>query len=216
MKSFYKICLVAISLISVALLVLEYLLVSSNNLLLREASHILRNIQRQEDVYLDEEQQCSKVLFEQNAVTEPFPDNTSDEQVLEYLNKGCDYYKSRYRFVTQTASDEERDFPIAISTLVHNRPHQFSMLLSAIYSPHNTYCIHVDAKVKGATFKAFHEVAKCFPNVFLTSRREYIVYASFARLKADINCMKDLLAESEDWKYLVNLCGQVGMTLPQT
>jgi len=50
-----------------------------------------------------------------------------------------------------------------------------------------------------------HALAKCFNNVFISSRAERIVYAGFSRLQADINCMKDLVEHKTRWTYLINL-----------
>lgn len=67
----------------------------------------------------------------------------------------------------------------------------------------------------------FHESVKsivsCFNNVFITTKLERIVYAGFNRLKADINCMTDLIKPNFEhanlkgknftleWKYLLNM-----------
>ena len=58
-------------------------------------------------------------------------------------------------------------------------------------------------------------ISGCFENVFIT-KSESIIYASFARLQADLNCLQDLVSPdfasghlrnkkfSSDWKYFVN------------
>ncbi|XP_076813405.1 beta-1,3-galactosyl-O-glycosyl-glycoprotein beta-1,6-N-acetylglucosaminyltransferase-like [Clavelina lepadiformis] len=105
---------------------------------------------------------------------------------------------------------EERDFPIAYSILAHQNAHQLMLLLSAIYAPHNVYCIHIDLK-STSMFEAVKETASCFSNVFLATKREDVVYAGFSRLQADINCMEDLVnvpVGLNNWTYLINLCGQ--------
>jgi len=53
------------------------------------------------------------------------------------------------------------------------------------------------------------EITGCFSNIFLANKSEDVIYASFSRLQADINCMDDLLNSSVGWKHLINLCGQV-------
>ena len=81
-------------------------------------------------------------------------------------------------------------------------------LIRSIYRPQNWYCIHVDAKADKDFYEAVEKYVSCFDNVFLSSKREDVVYASFSRLQADLNCMSDLLEGNKEWKYLINLCGQ--------
>lgn len=105
-------------------------------------------------------------------------------------------------------TDEEANFPIAYSLVVYNDAMQVERLLRAIYRPHNHYCIHVDNK-SNDVFQTLQTIFKCFDNVFLTEKREVVTYAHYSRLKADLNCMSDLLARNSSWKYLINLTGQM-------
>lgn len=106
-------------------------------------------------------------------------------------------------------TENEKNFPIAFSILAHENIHQLTELLSAIYRAHNIYCIHLDSKVGGVTEIALRAVVDCLPNVFLSTKRIDVVYASSRRLEADFACINDLLDMSLDWQYLINLCGQV-------
>lgn len=125
----------------------------------------------------------------------------------------------RYRFVTEKesasqTSREELDFPIGYTIVFHDNIHQMSMLLSAIYRQHNLYCLHLDAKANGILKLATRMLTKCFSNIFVATKTERVVYASFSRLMADINCMRDMLGVPKtlfDWKYVINLCGQVSV-----
>ena len=85
--------------------------------------------------------------------------------------------------------------------------------LRSIYRPHNVYCVHVDVK-SSVTFKqAVASIVDCFENVFVTDKLESVVYAGFTRLKAEINCMRDILDDAKypskklnpAWKYLLNM-----------
>ncbi|KAG8442397.1 hypothetical protein GDO86_011259 [Hymenochirus boettgeri] len=51
-------------------------------------------------------------------------------------------------------------------------------------------------------------VVQCFPNAFLASKMEPVVYGGISRLQADINCMKNLMNSDVQWKYVINMCGQ--------
>ncbi|MGH0150021.1 UNVERIFIED_CONTAM: hypothetical protein FKN15_016902 [Acipenser sinensis] len=83
----------------------------------------------------------------------------------------------------------------------------FERLLRAIYKPQNVYCVHVDQKSPENFTKAVGAIVSCLPNVFVASKLETVVYASWSRVQADLNCMKDLLATGVQWRYLLNTCG---------
>jgi mucin type N-acetylglucosaminyltransferase 3 len=121
--------------------------------------------------------------------------------------KGCSAYIEDRGFSTVTLSDEERDFPIAYSMVIHEQIEMFERLLRATYTPQNVYCVHVDTKSPQSFTEAVEAIISCFPNVFMASKRESIVYASWSRVQADLNCMNDLINSDVEWKYLLNTCG---------
>lgn len=106
------------------------------------------------------------------------------------------------------ASEEEKDFPLAYSLVVHKSAWMVERLIRVLYSPSNVYCVHYDEKSSPQFASAMEGLARCLPNVFIASKRESVFYASFSRLKADLNCLSDLLASEVKWKYVINLCGQ--------
>lgn len=94
---------------------------------------------------------------------------------------------------------------------IYVRPLQvqnFERLLRAIYTPQNIYCVHVDTKSVASVRAAIEGIVSCFPNVFLVSQPVSVVYASWSRVQADLNCMADLYNSTTTWKYFINLCGQ--------
>ncbi|KAK1117685.1 beta-1,3-galactosyl-O-glycosyl-glycoprotein beta-1,6-N-acetylglucosaminyltransferase 3-like, partial [Acipenser oxyrinchus oxyrinchus] len=119
----------------------------------------------------------------------------------------CSAFVKNRRFLTFPLSQEERDFPIAYSLVVHEKIEMFERLLRAIYNPQNVYCVHVDQKSPENFTKAVRAIVSCLPNVFVASKLEKVVYASWSRVQADLNCMKDLLATAVQWRYLLNTCG---------
>ncbi|XP_027128792.1 beta-1,3-galactosyl-O-glycosyl-glycoprotein beta-1,6-N-acetylglucosaminyltransferase 3-like [Larimichthys crocea] len=126
-----------------------------------------------------------------------------------YLNvtKDCPAFIEERGFITVPLSEEEKDFPIAYSMVIHEKIEMFERLLRAIYAPQNIYCVHVDRK-SSETFRiAVGAIISCFPNVFIASRLESVVYASWSRVQADLNCMEDLLSSHIQWRYLLNTCG---------
>ncbi|KAH9492361.1 N-acetyllactosaminide beta-1,6-N-acetylglucosaminyl-transferase [Bulinus truncatus] len=128
---------------------------------------------------------------------------------LTSLTSDCWSFIARSGFLRYpTVSEEEKDFPLAFTILFYKDIDQIVFLLRAIYRPHNVYCLNVDTKSSVEFLEAVHSVARCFPNVFVASKLESIVYAGFSRLMADINCIKDLLTHPVKWKYVINLPGQ--------
>ncbi|XP_029025217.1 beta-1,3-galactosyl-O-glycosyl-glycoprotein beta-1,6-N-acetylglucosaminyltransferase 4-like isoform X1 [Betta splendens] len=115
----------------------------------------------------------------------------------------------RFRGYDQVCvSDKEKNFPIAYSLVVHKHAWMVERLIRATYSPSNIYCIHYDRKSLTRFIAAMEGLAHCLPNVFIASKLEDVKYAGFSRLKADLNCLSDLLQSEVKWKYVINLCGQ--------
>ncbi|KAM8973286.1 beta-1,3-galactosyl-O-glycosyl-glycoprotein beta-1,6-N-acetylglucosaminyltransferase 3-like [Pelodytes ibericus] len=104
-------------------------------------------------------------------------------------------------------SKEEEQFPIAYSIVIHETIEMFERLLRTIYTPQNIYCVHVDNKSEELFKKAVNAITGCFHNVFVASKLERVVYASWSRVQADLNCMEDLLQSKVQWRYLLNTCG---------
>ncbi len=130
----------------------------------------------------------------------------TDEAVVNSTSD-CD------RFVSQgydgiQGSEFEHEFPLAYSLVVHQDAALVERLLRAIYMPHNIYCIHYDMKSTDDFISAMKGLARCIPNIFIASKLERVQYAGFSRLKADLNCLSDLLDSEVKWKYVINLCGQ--------
>ncbi|XP_068092983.1 N-acetyllactosaminide beta-1,6-N-acetylglucosaminyl-transferase-like [Hyperolius riggenbachi] len=125
-----------------------------------------------------------------------------------YHPTNCQEYLRQNHYITTPLSDEEAAFPLAFMMTVHKEFDTFERLFRAIYMPQNIYCIHVDEKATAGYLQAVTDLAECFPNVFLASKMEPVVYAGISRLQADLNCMKDLLQTEVQWKYVINMCGQ--------
>ncbi|XP_056425259.1 beta-1,3-galactosyl-O-glycosyl-glycoprotein beta-1,6-N-acetylglucosaminyltransferase 3 [Hyla sarda] len=123
------------------------------------------------------------------------------------VTKDCTHFKKMRKYVLFSFSDEETNYPIAYSMVIHSDIEMFERLLRSIYMPQNVYCIHVDMKSSETFFEAVKAIASCFPNVFVSSKRESVIYASWSRVQADLYCMEDLLNSNVDWKYLINTCG---------
>ncbi|XP_055453990.1 beta-1,3-galactosyl-O-glycosyl-glycoprotein beta-1,6-N-acetylglucosaminyltransferase 3 [Psammomys obesus] len=123
------------------------------------------------------------------------------------MTADCEHFKTQRKFIEFPLSKEEADFPIAYSMVVHEKIENFERLLRAVYTPQNIYCVHVDQKSPETFKQAVRAIASCFPNVFLARKLVSVVYASWSRVQADLNCMEDLIQSPVPWKYFLNTCG---------
>ena len=126
-------------------------------------------------------------------------------KLYQALAQDCARFKKSRGYMTFGVTKAELSFPLAFTILVHEKVEQFERLLLAIYRPNNQYCIHVDKKVPDSIMNAILAITNCFDNVFISSKLEIVVYQSYTRLKADINCMNDHVDRDKPWKYLINM-----------
>ncbi|XP_028319134.1 beta-1,3-galactosyl-O-glycosyl-glycoprotein beta-1,6-N-acetylglucosaminyltransferase 4-like [Gouania willdenowi] len=134
-------------------------------------------------------------------------EEVSDEALAE-LTSDCSSFLKIRGYENVCFSEEEQLFPLAYSLVVHKSAWMVERLIRTLYSPTNVFCIHYDLKSPPQFISAMKGLARCLPNVFISSQLENVVYASFSRLKADLNCLSDLLRSDVQWKYVINLCGQ--------
>ncbi|XP_062954266.1 N-acetyllactosaminide beta-1,6-N-acetylglucosaminyl-transferase-like [Cynocephalus volans] len=120
----------------------------------------------------------------------------------------CYKYMVQGHYITETLSEEEARFPLAYTVTIHKDFDTFERLFRAIYMPQNVYCVHMDKKATDTFKDAVKQLLSCFPNAFLASKMEPVVYGGISRLQADLNCLEDLVASKVPWKYAINTCGQ--------
>ncbi|XP_072270318.1 beta-1,3-galactosyl-O-glycosyl-glycoprotein beta-1,6-N-acetylglucosaminyltransferase 7-like [Pyxicephalus adspersus] len=142
--------------------------------------------------------------FCQEALT---PSKRPTPSVLK-SRKNCSMLIKELHFITKPLSKEEAAYPLAFILTIHKNLEMFFKLLAAIYAPQNIYCIHIDQKSPKAFYQAVQFVADCFPNIFISTKQETVVYAGISRLQADLNCMEDLMRSTAPWNHVINLCGQ--------
>ncbi|XP_036801489.1 beta-1,3-galactosyl-O-glycosyl-glycoprotein beta-1,6-N-acetylglucosaminyltransferase 3-like [Oncorhynchus mykiss] len=139
-----------------------------------------------------------KTMKKQQLLSEAFYHNVTQD---------CQRYVTEREFITVPLSQEEKEFPIAYSMVIHDKIEMFERLLRALYTPQNVYCVHIDQKSSEAFRTAVRAIVSCLTNVFVASKLESVVYASWSRVQADLNCMEDLLKSPVQWRYLINTCG---------
>ncbi|NWW92685.1 GCNT2 transferase, partial [Rhynochetos jubatus] len=125
-----------------------------------------------------------------------------------FREASCTEYITQNHYITRALSAEEDAFPIAYIITLHKEFETFERLFRAVYMPQNVYCVHVDAKAPASFRQAVRRLVGCFPNAFLASQAERVVYGGISRLRADLHCARDLLASAVPWRYLLNTCGQ--------
>ena len=164
---------------------------------------------------------------------EKFFNNNTQTKIFELLDSDCEEYKAWRNYDLSAPSEEELEdtpysdlseyfknfyifqestfmentsrkaYSIAYNILVHDNFKQAESLLRGIYRPQHFYCIHVDNK-NTVLVNQIKKLTACFSNVYLASKLEKVIYQSFSRLQADLNCMQDHLARNNHWKYLIN------------
>ncbi|CAF1466413.1 unnamed protein product [Rotaria sp. Silwood1] len=128
------------------------------------------------------------------------------DQKYNITKEQCSIYRSE-RFNEKFHHEDKninRQFPLAFSILMYENVEQFERLLRLIYRPQNFYCIHVDNDASMNVLNAVKSIVQCFDNIILASKQEKVLYATFSRLQADLNCMNDLI-KYPSWKYLLNV-----------
>ncbi|XP_040289071.1 N-acetyllactosaminide beta-1,6-N-acetylglucosaminyl-transferase-like isoform X1 [Bufo bufo] len=186
-------CMFPIPILSVTLLLLYY----NNSLMKWKVFH--RFNATEERILLLEA--CDAFSNGQKSLFEPTATNS-------YERYDCRDYIRHHHYITAPLSEEEAGFPLAYMMAVHKEFDTFERLFRAIYVPQNIYCIHVDEKASADFLQAVDDLVNCFPNAFLASKMEPVVYAGISRLQADLHCIKDLLKSEVRWKYVINTCGQ--------
>ena len=96
---------------------------------------------------------------------------------------------------------------LAYVITAHRSPGQMLRLLRAVYTPANTYVLHVDAKAEPSMHVTAKQYAEAHPNV-TTIRSESIIWGSWRLARAQIRGMKEALRLSDTWSYCLNLTAQ--------
>ncbi|XP_014384201.1 PREDICTED: N-acetyllactosaminide beta-1,6-N-acetylglucosaminyl-transferase isoform X4 [Myotis brandtii] len=190
--NFWRYCLFAFTALSVVLFVIRY-----NSRLSLPQRRLNGSSERDSVVSA-----CEDALEEKSAVlgerTLPSPLGSVP----------CEDYLIQSHYITSPLSEEEVAFPLAYVMVVHKDFGTFERLFRAVYMPQNIYCVHVDEKATVEFKASVWQLLSCFPNAFLASKTESVVYAGMSRLQADLNCLRDLVASEVPWKYAINTCGQ--------
>ncbi|TKR73624.1 hypothetical protein L596_020917 [Steinernema carpocapsae] len=118
----------------------------------------------------------------------------------------CQEIARKFSFVTEPMSQEEFEFPLAYSLLVHDNGVQVLFLLSALYQPQNQFCIAVDESTNDEFKRQMFQIGECFPNVFVMIIPK-VRWCGFSVLQGVYSCVEYLARLKADWKYYQYLSG---------
>lgn len=129
------------------------------------------------------------------------------DSLYSTLTADCELFQTCRGYIMSPLTEEELLFPLAYSLIVYRDAEMVERLLRAIYRPQNYYCIHVDAKASTAFFRAISDIANCFTNIFIASKRIDVKWGKYSVLQPELLCMEELWRYPR-WKYFLNLTGQ--------
>ena len=98
-------------------------------------------------------------------------------------------------------TQEKANFPIAHVLQLYKGARLLVKQLQFIYMPQNIYCTHIDKSASSTFVDAVESIIHCLPNVFITKRRVQVIYRHVSTVRAQLNCVKDLLESSVSWRY---------------
>ncbi|KAK0402371.1 hypothetical protein QR680_016301 [Steinernema hermaphroditum] len=118
----------------------------------------------------------------------------------------CQVIKETFTFTTEPMSQEEFEFPLAYSLLVHSNAVQVLFLLSTVYQPQNQFCIAVDETTNDDFKRQMFLLGECFPNIFVMITPK-VHWCGFSVLQGVYSCIEYLARLRDDWKYYQYLSG---------
>ena len=133
-------------------------------------------------------------------------DAITDRDYLD-LASNCRTFLRHGHYHDYKISQEEKDFPLAFSIIMHEGIEQMERLLRAIYRPQNLYCIHLDAKASQSLHQALRVISGCFSNVIIPENAIKVEWSEFSVLEAELVCLRELV-KHRHWKYFINLTGR--------
>ncbi len=96
---------------------------------------------------------------------------------------------------------------IAYFLLVHRFPEQFKRMFRAIYTPGNSYLVHVDKSSGSALASDIAAFLAPYQGVEILPARRAL-WGGYSLVEAELRGMARLLQMSPTWEYFINLSGQ--------
>ncbi|TRY78000.1 hypothetical protein TCAL_08602 [Tigriopus californicus] len=140
----------------------------------------------------------------------------SERKMLErtIAMEECDSY---FTMISSQAlhqvTEEETNFPLAFSHLIHENVGILEMFLSTHFRPTDTHCIVIDQKSTVEVQKATKAVVNCyqrrFPRnpMFIVDNNISVYNGHISILQAELDCLEELEKRNKEWKMFLNLAG---------
>lgn len=122
--------------------------------------------------------------------------------------RNCSRISRGLHFITRPLSAEEANFSLAYVLTVPKELAALVRLLRAIYVPQNVYCVHMGDEATEKYQAAVQSLVGCFENIFISPRSELEASGGSARLRADLDCLRELVLSRVPWNYAINLGGE--------
>ena len=113
----------------------------------------------------------------------------------------------RFRLLTQTVRHStSMSHAIAYLIALHDQPAVALNLIYALYTPSDTFFIHVDAKASSGVYQKIQQHFGRFSNVVL-SRNFVVNWGGWSQVELELFAIRHMLSISSTWEHLVNLSG---------
>ena len=146
----------------------------------------------------------------------------SEDQIM-LRTDDCHSYFETFPVLHQLQPQNQSNFPLAFSHLVHHEIGVLEAFLAIYFRPIDMHCIYIDRKATDQVRKAVNRLLKCYREQFYESdeqgqrhmfvhfESEVIEWGDSSILKADLACLRQLLvndkASTAQWQYFFNLAG---------
>jgi hypothetical protein len=131
----------------------------------------------------------------------------------DYINYTCADYRRLSGLDSPTGGRVDNNITLAFAILAYKDAAHVINLVRMLFTAHDYYCIHVDAKSRTRIYAHLRTFADCFDNIVLASKREVVYWASHGILQANLNCIHDLLDVSNAWQYVISVSAQLGRAM---
>ncbi|KAI6177786.1 Beta-1,3-galactosyl-O-glycosyl-glycoprotein beta-1,6-N-acetylglucosaminyltransferase 3 [Aphelenchoides bicaudatus] len=143
--------------------------------------------------------------LEHGYLAKKFRINYTDPANEKDFPTDCASIFARNNFYMKPMSKEENEFPLAYARNVNKDYHFIEMLLSTTYAPQNLYCYSIDGKADKLFRKRMHDLAKCFPNIYITNFNATMDKLGHNTNAHHMSCLEWLNDKKKQWKYVMIL-----------
>lgn len=131
------------------------------------------------------------------------PASMNDSDYFYMALGNCTTIKQRYYYAEPMPSEcRNRPASIAYAINAFRGLEYTELMLNAIYSPNNYYCIHIDTKASAEFILGMTVIASCFDNILFPEETGPVDSGGKGTPRAYFACAQRLL-ESPDWTHMI-------------